>query len=73
LNKAISYNPFNYEQYVYLGIVYANAGKISEAENALKKAAELNPDRKEAYEELKRIEELKKVEIDKKEEKKQKR
>lgn len=60
LTKAISYNPLNYEQYVYLGVVYSNVGRFEDAERVLKKAAEINPDRKEAYEELKRVEELKK-------------
>ncbi len=61
LTKAISYNPLDYEQYIYLGIVYANAGRLSDAEVTLKKAAEINPDRREAYDELKRIDELKKA------------
>lgn len=60
LTKAISYNPLNYEQYVYLGVVYSNVGRFEDAERVLKKAAEINPDRKEAYQELKRVEELKK-------------
>ncbi|MCS7228766.1 MAG: tetratricopeptide repeat protein [Candidatus Kryptonium sp.] len=60
--KAISYNPLNYEQYVYLGVVYSNARRFEDAERILRKAAEINPDRKEAYEELKKVEELKKLE-----------
>ncbi|CUS97884.1 tetratricopeptide repeat protein [Candidatus Kryptobacter tengchongensis] len=70
LTKAISYNPLNYEQYVYLGVVYSNVGRFEDAERVLKKAAEINPDRKEAYQELKRVEELKKQDEKLKEKKK---
>jgi len=58
--KAITYNRFNYEQYILIATIYSSSGKLAEAEKMLKTAAEIEPDRKEAYEEMKKLDQLKK-------------